>query len=81
MTSSNQLKQAVSYERKDATHKLSCSHNISRNCYDYFMDCIVLGKTKSGKLKILVFGDRYWKGHDDKKQIRYVDSYRVKEVR
>jgi len=45
------------------------------------MDCIILGKTKNGKLKIVVFGDRYWKGHDDKKRVRYVHRYRIAKKR
>lgn len=30
------------------------------------MDCIPLKEMPDGRLKVLVFGDRYWKGHDDK---------------
>ena len=67
-----------SQEIKDATHSLSCRHAIGVNGYDYSMRCIVLKRMAHNRLKILVFGDRYWKFHDDKKQIRYVDKYRVK---
>ena len=65
------------YKRKDATHNLACSHCISPNRMEYYMDCIVLKDMPNNRLKILVFGDRYWKGHDDKKRVKYVDSYRV----
>lgn len=66
-------------ERKDTTHRLSCSHAFNiLSRYDYWMDCIILKEMPNNRLKILVFGERYWKGHDDKKQIRYVDRYRVK---
>ena len=65
-------------EKKDATHKLSCCHAFNeKSRYDYWMDCIILKEMPNNRLKILVFGDRYWKYHDDKKQIRYVDKYRV----
>ena len=63
---------------KDATHRLSCRHAIGLSGLDYYMDCIILKEMPNDRLKILVFGDRYWKGHDDKKQIRYVDKFRVK---
>lgn len=63
---------------KDATHKLSCSHVYCRNSrIDYYMNCIILKEMPNNRLKILVFGERCRKGYDDKKQIRYVDSYRV----
>jgi len=66
-------------EIKDATHKLSCSHAFNeKSRYDYWMDCIVLKRMPNNRLKILIFGERYWKYHDDKKQIRYVDEDRVK---
>lgn len=67
------------FKRKDATHLLECRHAIGRSGRDYVMDCIILKEMPNGRLKILVFGERYWKGHDDKKRIRYVDSYRVRE--
>ena len=44
----------------DAKHLLRCKHCIGTRCMEYFMPCIHLGKTKSGKVKVLVFGDRNW---------------------
>lgn len=64
-------------EIKDATHYLCCKHVIGCNEYSYVQKCIVLDKMSRGRLKILVFGERYWKGHDDKKRVRYVYSERV----
>lgn len=61
----------------NSTHLLKCRHQIGRNGFDYRMRCHVLGRTKSGKLKVLVFGNRYWKNYDHLKRIRYVDGYRV----
>jgi len=67
---------------KDATHKLSCSHVYCRNSrVYYYMDCIILKEMPNDRLKILVFGERNRKGYDDKKQIRYVDKFRVKELK
>ena len=67
-------------ERKDATHKLSCRHAVnSRSGYDYYMDCIILKEMPNDRLKILVFGERNWKGKDHIKKIRYVDNWRVRE--
>jgi len=64
---------------KDATHKLNCCHVIGISRVDYCMDCIILKEMTNNRLKILVFGERNRKGYDDKKQIRYVDRYRVAE--
>jgi len=66
-------------QKKDSTHKLSCRQGLCRSGIDYWMDCIILKEMSGNRLKILVFGDRYWKGHDGKKQIRYVDKFRVKQ--
>lgn len=66
-------------QRKDSTHKLSCKHVLNYSSrIDYWMDCTVLKEMPNNRLKILVFGERYWKRRDDKKQIRYVDKFRVK---
>ena len=66
-------------KREDTTHKLRCSHVYCRNSrVNYYMDCIVLKEMSDNRLKILVFGERNRKGYDDKKQIRYVDNFRVK---
>jgi len=74
MTSPTHPKQAVSYERKDATHRFMCRAAVGCRGYNYWMYCVVLGKpTTSGKVKCLVFGDRNWKDTDHIKRIRYVD--------
>lgn len=75
----NKIMDLTKYDISQATHKLRCRHQISRNGFDYTMPCIVLGKTKSGKLKIVVFGERYWKNKEHIKHIRYVRSFRVFE--
>lgn len=43
------------------THYLLCRHCVGTHCREYEMPCNILGRTKSGKLKIEVFGERYWK--------------------
>ena len=61
------------------THLLRCRHSLnSRSGFDYQMRCIVLKKMPGHRLKIRVFGDRYWNYNLDKNYIRYVDSSRVK---
>jgi len=68
-------------KRKDTTHKLSCIHALNgRTSIDYEMDCIILKKMPGHRLKILVFGERYWPGNDDKKRIRYVDEFRIRSI-
>ena len=74
-------KKIEDYKIEDATHLLECRHAIGPHGYDYFMKCIVLGKTKSGNFKLLVFGERNWKGKEDIKRVRYVFPYRVREIK
>lgn len=68
------------YTAENATHLLDCAHAIGRNRREYQMRCHVLGKTKSGKVKVLVFGDRDWKGSEHLSRIRYVLPYRIKKL-
>lgn len=63
-----------------ATHLLQCSHCRGRSTTYYKMRCAVLGETKSGKVKIRVFGERNWAGRDHVSRIRYVDSWRLTEA-
>ena len=65
-------------ERKDCMYNLSCRHATGTRGMNYTMDCIPLKEMSDGRLKVLVFCDRYWKGHDEKKRIRYVASHRVR---
>lgn len=65
---------------KDATHYIWCCHCIGNSRKDYTMKCLPLSKTKSGKVKVLVFGDRYWKNKDDIKKIRYVENYKLNPI-
>lgn len=65
-------------EQKDATHYIECRHCVNRkSCYDYLMYCIPLGKTKTGRMKVLVFGDRARNNKGHIKKIRYIDPRRV----
>jgi len=65
------------YHIRDSTHELWCRHQISRNFgYNYKMSCIPLSVTKTGKVKVVVFGER-WIHDADIKKIRYVDKERI----
>lgn len=64
-------------ELGDATHNLHCTHCIGRLISYYKMSCILLGTTKSGRAKVLVFGERNWSGREHIKRVRYVDSNRI----
>jgi len=70
---------------KDSTHKLSCKHCFNGTSeVEYEMDCIILKEMPNNyipRVKILVFGERNKKGYDEKKQIRYVDKYRVRTMK
>lgn len=62
----------------NATHDVHCAH--ARNMFTvgyYTMPCHVLGTTPGGKVKIAVFGDRFWQGVDHVKRVRYVEAGKV----
>lgn len=62
---------------KNATHLLSCAHAIGRSRMEYTMRCHVLKDMGNDRVKILVFGDRNWKGKEHISQIRYVAKWRI----
>jgi len=63
---------------ENATHLLECAHAIGLNRYEYEMRCHVLKTMPDGRVKVLVFGDMYWKRGTDKSRIRYVFKHRVR---
>ena len=65
------------YTAEQATHKLACVHAQGRSLMHYTMKCIKLGETKSGKVKVLVFGRLFWRYTEHVKSIRYVDPDRL----
>ena len=61
-----------------ATHRLRCYHVIRSNRQTYHMHCLPVKEMSGGRLKIIVFGCRFYRENGlDKKSIRYVDAYRV----
>ena len=69
------------YSVGDADSWLSCRHCIGPHCKDYVMRCKVISTTKSGMVKVVVFGNRNWKDKHHIKNVRYVKSYKLKELR
>lgn len=61
----------------NATHLLECRHCIGHNKREYYMRCHVLKDMGNDRLKVLVFGERNWKGREHIRHIRYVDRDRV----
>lgn len=59
----------------NAQHLLKCVHFYGRGRYDYLMPCHVLKTMPNQRLKVRVFGNRFFK--DDTSRVRYVESYRV----
>ena len=69
------------YYIRDATHDILCRHQYCRNSVkSYRMPCIILSETKSGKYKVVVFGDRMYQDNRFKK-IRYVEKDKIIEKR
>ena len=64
-------------EKEKPTHKLECAHAIGLHRKIYYMDCIPLKTMPDGRIKVKVFGDRYWSGKEHLSRIRYVQSRRV----
>lgn len=58
-------------------HFLKCKHCIGRNTTYYAMYCDVIKEMPDGRIKLKVYGDRYW--HTDSVKYRYVESWRVCE--
>ena len=58
--------------------KLKCRHCISSNsCHRYTMKCKILKLMGDGRVKIEVYGDRYWDYNKDKHYVRYVSINRL----
>lgn len=43
------------------------------------MPCILLNTVGEDRAKVLVFGDRFWRGREHIKRVRYVDADRLIE--
>ena len=71
------MKDLSEYDVSHATHVLKCRHQIGRNGYNYTMPCIILGRTKSRLLKIVVFGERNRAHSEQIKKLRYMPPWRI----
>lgn len=60
----------------NATHELACTH-CCRWEKHYMMPCHILKQMPGDRLKVLVFGERNWKGRDHISRVRYVEAHRV----
>ena len=63
------------------THLLRCAHQVGRNRTEYQMPCVILKKMPGQRVKIRVFGERFWAGRDARSRIRYVSKSRVTPMR
>ncbi len=63
----------------NATHRLICRH-VLRWTKVYGMRCHVLKTMPGDRLKVLVFGERNWKGREHISRIRYVEASRVEPL-
>lgn len=62
----------------NATHFLRCRHVLGHGIKNYRMRCHVIKTMGDGRLKVQVYGERYWNDERrNKTKIRYVDAYRV----
>ncbi len=64
----------------NATHLLQCRHAIGRGGKLYKMRCHILKAMPDGRLKVQVYGNRYWKDTDHIVGLRYVESGRVTAI-
>lgn len=66
----------------EATHYIRCRHCVgARSCRNYTMKCIPLSVTKSGKTKILLFGERDWARGCEKQSIRYISGLKIHKLK
>nr|DAP27145.1 MAG TPA: hypothetical protein [Caudoviricetes sp.] len=57
-------------------HVLKCKHCVgSKNCKRYAMYCDVIKEMPDGRVKIKVYGDRYW--HTNNFKYRYVEKRKI----
>lgn len=67
-------------EKIKYTHLLECRHCVSAgHCRTYYMRCNVIGETEKS-IKLEIIGERYWKGFENKRRIRYLpknESWRL----
>ena len=66
---------------ENATHLLSCAHAVGLSRVNYTMRCHILKNMEDGRIKILVFGERYWKNKEHISQIRYVSKDRITNIK
>lgn len=68
--------------RDNATHLLACVHAIGPSRKAYLMPCHILKVMPDGRLKLRVYGERYWKDdRKDKVNVRYVKANYVRVKR
>lgn len=66
---------------ESATHLLICQHVIGSNRTEYLMRCHVIKHMPDReRVKVMVFGDRYWKGSHHRSRIRYVHRNRLRPI-
>lgn len=61
----------------NATHMLQCSHAIGCRVKHFKMRCHILKSMPDGRLKVQVYGERFWKDKDHIVNVRYVQPSRV----
>ena len=62
-----------------AEHFIRCSHCLGSVRIPYTMKCVPLKiMPDKARVKICVFGNRYWRTGSERKRIRYVLIYRVR---
>ncbi len=66
----------------DATHIVHCRHCVTATqCEDYTMLCIVLDRRDGKHVRVLVFGDRYWKNKKHIRRIRYIQNWKLTKIK
>jgi len=64
----------------NATHLLSCIHAFGKTEKHYTMRCHLLKEMSGDRVKIQVYGERYWANKEGVVRTRYVDKSRVKQI-
>jgi len=67
------------YSCENATYEVECTQVYNNKRKMYTMPCHILKDMEDGRVKILVFGNRFRKGTEKQSRIRYVSKLKVRE--
>lgn len=65
---------------ENANHLLNCTHRVGKSGTIFQMKAELLKTMPDGRVKIRVYGDRFWNNSEHKSRIRYVEASRIAPI-